>query len=255
MALTDFIRRVKNFDQLSHPEKIKRFAWFLHTERKLERFEAAALRACYGEVQLPPPDFSVYLKRMSERKAGSPAPALLKDKVGYALSGPIRREFDKLYGDAESVIEVSQLLRDLPGKISDQAERVFLTEALKCYRHEAFRAAIVMTWNLAYDHLLNWLISDAARLAQFNQAIPKKYPKKAGTTIVAREDFEEFKEFEVIEICGTAGVFSSTNLKRILSEKLTRRNMAAHPSLVEFGRPQADDMIFDLVTNIVLKLT
>jgi hypothetical protein len=42
-------------------------------------------------------------------------------------------------------------------KISDEAERLFLTEAISCLRAKAFRATIVMTWNLAYDHLLNWI--------------------------------------------------------------------------------------------------
>lgn len=50
-----------------------------------------------------------------------------------------------------------------------------------------------------------------------------------------KEDFgDAFKEFEFLEVCGTAGLLTG-NLKKILHEKLNRRNMAAHPSLVVVG--------------------
>jgi hypothetical protein len=41
---------------------------------------------------------------------------------------------------------------------------------------------------------------------------------------------------------------------RILKEKLTKRNMAAHPSAVMVNEPQANDVITDLVNNVVLTL-
>lgn len=249
MELQEFIRQVKGFDTLSHPDKIKLFAWHLHAHRKLERFDQAAVKGCYQVLHLPCPDLSRDLQRLAERRPSE----LLKDRRGYYLAGPVRRQLDGRYGEHETVITVSQLLKELPGKVSDEAERRFLSEALTCYKHQAFRAAIVMTWNLAYDHLLSWIMANAQRLADFNAAIPRKYPKKAGLVIARREHFEELKEFEVIEICGTASLFSS-NLKKILNDKLNKRNMAAHPSLVEIGRAQADDAITDLVNNVVLKL-
>jgi hypothetical protein len=60
-------------------------------------------------------------------------------------------------------------------------------------------------------------------------------------------------ESEVIEVCGTASIVND-NTKKILNEKLTRRNMAAHPSLVAITQFQAQDVISDLVDNIILKL-
>jgi hypothetical protein len=252
MELIEFIRQVRGFDGLTHPEKIKRFAWYLHTHRGLERVEPPAVRACYQTLHLPCPDLGRDLQRLTERKPAE----LMKDRRGYFLAGPVRRQLDQQYGEHETVITVSQLLKELPGKVSDEAERRFLSEALICYKHQAFRAAIIMTWNLAYDHLLRWIVADAHRLAGFNAAITKRYPndkKKAGLAIAHRDDFEELKEFEVVEICGTAGLFSA-NLKKILKDKLDKRNMAAHPSLVEIGRAQADDAITDLVNNVVLKL-
>jgi len=84
----------------------------------------------------------------------------------------------------------AKLLADLPAKIPDLAERAFLSEAISCYRVSAYRAAIVMTWNLAFDHLLNWIMLDAARIAAFNTAVPKRL-SKSKVVIANRQDFDD----------------------------------------------------------------
>ena len=64
-----------------------------------------------------------------------------------------------------------------------------------------------MTWNLAYAHLLDWILKDTKRLATFNAAITKKYPKKSGLIIGKYDEFlDELKEHEVLEICNTANL-------------------------------------------------
>jgi hypothetical protein len=145
--------------------------------------------------------------------------------------------------------------KDLPGKVSDQGERLFLSEALKCYHAKAFRATIVMAWNLAYDHLLHWILREPARLAAFNSKIAGRVgPKRAWFSVAKREDFEDLKEAEVLDICGTAGLFALDNTKRVLGIQLIKRSLAAHLSLLEIGQPQADDAVYDLVNNVVLAL-
>jgi hypothetical protein len=132
--------------------------------------------------------------------------------------------------------------------------RLYLVEAMKCYRVEAYRACIVMAWNLAFDHLINWILNDPGRLAAFNTAITKRYPKRTGIVISNEDHFEEFKEFDVIEICRSASL-TSKNITDILREKLKKRNAAAHPSQVVFVQSQADDVVTDLINNVVLSLT
>jgi hypothetical protein len=123
--------------------------------------------------------------------------------------------------DAEgssSVTAVNKILTDLPAKVPNVVERAFLGEALKCYRVEAYRACIVMTWNLAYAHLLDWILKDANRLSAFNSAITKRYPKRAGLSISKYDEFlDELKEREFIEICATEGLFNS-NIFKILND-------------------------------------
>ena len=149
---------------------------------------------------------------------------------------------------------VNKILTDLPAKVPNVVERAFLGEALKCYRVEAYRACIVMTWNLAYAHLLDWILKDANRLSAFNSAITKRYPKRAGLSISKYDEFlDEIKEREFIEICATGGLFNSNTFK-ILKEKLDRRNIVAHPSNVLVVQSQADDVVTDLINNVVLVL-
>ena len=84
-------------------------------------------------------------------------------------------------------------------------------------------------------------------------AVNKRNAKKAHVQIVRREDFEELKEDETVDIVGGLPDITA-NMKRILKEKLGRRNTYAHPSTMTIARPQVDDMITELVNNVVLKL-
>jgi hypothetical protein len=180
---------------------------------------------------------------------------LLREKGQYKLARAIRADLDKKYGVHHSVIAVNKILNDLPAKVPNIAERAFLGEALKCYRVEAYRSCIAMTWNLVYAHLLDWILNDTSRLTAFNAAISKRYPKKTGLAISKYDEFlDELKEREVLEICSSGDLFNS-NIYKILKEKLDRRNMVAHPSTTVVVQSQADDVVTDLVNNVVLTLT
>jgi hypothetical protein len=249
MLLADFVQQVVGFDALSPKDKIKVFGWYLHVHKALTSFDNEAIRSCFKQLHLTSPDVSVYLPRMAATKP----PELLKERSRYRLARNVRSDLDKKYGVHQTVMQVSKLLSDLPDRLPDIAERAFLREALACYRAEAFRACIVMSWNLAFDHLLRWILADATRLSDFNTAITRRFPKKTGISILSIEHFEELKEAEVVDICQTASLISK-NTTEILREKLKKRNMAAHPSQVTIQQSQADDVITDLVSNVVLAL-
>jgi hypothetical protein len=251
MQLREFIDQVSGFDALQHPEKIKLFAWYLHTHRGLEAFSNSDIRKCYSQINAVAPDVTVYIPRLVAKRP----PELLKTAKGYVLEGKIRRALDAKYGDHPTTVAVRKSLTDLLSKIPALAEQVFYKETLACYKIGAFRAAIVMAWNLAYAHLLHWILASPKRLAEFNAAIPVRYQKRVGVVMAKPDDFsEEFKEFEVIEVCKTAGLLTK-DVSKILSQKLDRRNSAAHPSTVQIVQSQADDVITDLVNNVVLLLT
>jgi hypothetical protein len=248
MELSDLVNQVPGFDQLPPRDKIKIFAWFLHMHRKRETFDNGTVRACFVELHLADPGVAKYLSRMVEYKD------LVKSNGNFKLERSIRLDMGRKYDVHHSVVAVNKILVDLGEKINNIDERAFLKETLKCYRAEAYRACIVMAWNLAYGHLLDWILKDVDRLTDFNVAIVKRYPKRSNISIGNYNGFlDEFREREVIEICSSGGLFGS-NIAKILKEKLERRNMAAHPSTVAVVQSQADDVVTDLVNNVVLLL-
>jgi hypothetical protein len=252
MELSEFVVLVPDFMDLSQSEKVLHFSWYLHTQRKKDTIDQASVRACFKERHLEEPNLSLLFRRLIGRRPK----VVLGSRGGIKLEGKIRAEYDRKYGQHETTIAVSKLLKDLIGKVSDEAERLFLSETIKCYHVKAFRAAIVMAWNLAYDHLLHWILADKVRLASFNSKISAVIgPKRgSGTVITNRESFEQLGEKEVLNICNNASLFESINTKKILDIQLIMRNLAAHPSLVSIDAPQADDTISSLVNNVVLIL-
>lgn len=250
MDANEFVQQIPDFSTENHPEKIKAFGWFLHTHARRDRFTAVDVRRCYDVAHFDPPaDMNRFLASLTEKRP----PELLKDAQGYRLAQHVREKLNATLGKADVILAVEKVLTDLLDQLGDPGERVFYHETITCYQHGAFRAAIVMAWNLAYDHVARWVLADPARLAVFNAGIAKRNPRKAHVQIATRADFEELKEDETVEIVGgLPGVTGS--MKRILKEKLGRRNTYAHPSTATVARPQVDDMITELVNNIVLVL-
>lgn len=246
--IADFSGSAPGFYRATAVEQLLALAWFAEVHLSRSPLDAAYMRQCFREASVDPPDMSVYMPRLAAKKP----PQLVKEKGGYRLAASVRRALDKKYGGDPATSAVAKSLADLPSRIPDIAERDFLTEALNCYRVRAYRAAIIMAWNLAFDHLSRWVISDVSRLAAMNAGIASKYPKK-NLTLTRQEDADELKESEFIE-AARAGKLLDKNMAQILREKLGRRNMAAHPSRVNISQHSADDMITDLVTNVILKL-
>ncbi len=120
-----------------------------------------------------------------------------------------------------AAVRVEALLLSLPSLVPDVAEREFLDETLKCYRAGAFRAAIVMSWNLAYDHLLNYIFRHG--LVAFNAQWPKSFTKQHDSApvseIASRDHFSLLRESEVLQICKSAAIISQ-DIYRVLDEKL-----------------------------------
>jgi hypothetical protein len=97
-------------------------------------------------------------------------------------------------------------------------------------------------------------LGDPSRVSLFNAQLPRSFPKAEISTISKKEDFAELKESQVLQVAKSAGIVSS-NVHKVLKEKLEKRNMAAHPSGIHFTQLTAEEFITDLVENAVVKLT
>jgi hypothetical protein len=248
VELDDLVNGISAFNEWPHVAKIRLFGWFLHTQRSQERFGASEMRSCYDSLHLDrPANMSQTLIDMTQKATRE----LLRDGKGFYLERTVREDFDKKYGERLTTIEVHKLLRELPGKLADNAERAYLDESLVCFKSRAYRAAIVMCWNLAYDHLCEYILR--RKLVEFNTTLPVRFAKADITKVSTRDDFTQLKEWQVLEVCRTADIIPP-NVYKIMKEKLDKRNLAAHPSGIVFNQLQAEEYISDLIQNAVLKI-
>lgn len=69
---------------------------------------------------------------------------------------------------------VCQHLRDLSSRVSlSEIQQRLQAETIACIESGAYRAAVVMGWNLAYDYLRQWVFDN--HLAPFNAALTANY--------------------------------------------------------------------------------
>lgn len=241
--LERFVEPIAGFSSKPAPYIVEVFAWYLHEVKQKDRIQTADIGPLFDEVHVPRPNISLVLTRLCEKKP----PRLIKDAHGYRLHHEARKDLAARLPQRATSVATTALLNDLLGRVTDPAQKVFLQEALICFKSHAYRAAIVMMWNLAYSHVLDRVFAN--HLVAFNAQRARVTPKLP--EIVKETDFEDYGERQVIELCRGARILDAT-VCRILTERLNRRNSAAHPSSATFTSVQAEDQITDLANNVLL---
>jgi hypothetical protein len=184
-------------------------------------------------------------------------PQVIKSGGGWILEHRVRAALDEKLAGRPATAYVSRLLAELPARVPQEVEQVFLDEAIRCFRAKAFRAAIVMTWNLTFDHLCHYIVLHN-HLQAFNDQLRKQFEKafEKGKLqdIAVRADFTELQEADILVVCRAAKILHG-NVFKILEASLLTRNIAAHPSPEVFREGTAEEYIRNLVENVVLVLT
>ena len=104
MELHEFTAIVPGFANLSQPDQILHFAWYLHTHREKGTFDQAAIRSCYKERHMDEPNISKLFTRLLERRPK----VLLSSGAGFQLEHKIREQFEAKYGQHQTTIAVSK---------------------------------------------------------------------------------------------------------------------------------------------------
>jgi hypothetical protein len=251
MQLAELKQVIPGLGNKSHYDKIKIFGWWLHVHQSKPSFTGADISKCYNHLHFAAPSsFGGYIRQLGDKKE------LLKaGSKGYKLENKIRETLDAAYSKPEITIKVTDLLTGLADTIPDMAERAYYKEALIRYKYGSPRAAVVMTWNIAFSHLCDHVL--AKRLNDFNahwqQAHPGKHKQKI-RTIAAFDDFnDQLKESEVLTMCRDANIITK-NIYNIMHAALNKRNAAAHPNAVIIDSVQANAFISDLIRNVVQQI-
>lgn len=248
--MTDPINRFYNAIEgganLTQSALVEMFVYFLTVELGQEFATSKQVAECFRACDLVVP--GNVSARLSEGLKVKP-PKFVRTITGYRLQRHLRETLSKKLGVEPVTAQTSATLRGLEHKLPAGAEREFLNEAVKCFEAGANRAAIVMTWIMAMDHLFAHIL--AHRLSDFNDALSKDNGVKL-RSVTKRDDFTEIKETRFIELCRAAGIISN-DIRKILDQKLGTRNSCAHPSGVTINRSKVVDFIEDLVDNIIVK--
>ncbi len=245
MTLGELLSRVPEFATFTLTDKVRLFAWHLHVNRGKERFATREIVGCFDEIHTHRPgNASQLITNLASQRH------IISDRNGHRLAKDVRESLDAKYGGRSETVTVDRLLSELPTLLSSPAQQNYLEEALICFRSKAFRAAIVMTWNVAYDHLVT--VVAASHLPAFNmQASTVLGPKKSG--LAKRDDFQRLQESEVITVCNAANIISK-EVAKVYTDKLNKRNSAAHPSGSTIDKLQAEAFISDLIKNGMTKV-
>ena len=247
MTPAEFVDALPSFEKLSATEKIKRFCWYLEVDQNQAAFSGTDVSRCFKEARCSPPSsISPFMASLCKRTP----PFLLHNKAGYTLSREARRTFDRTLGQRQATVAADKLLRDLPAKLSSPIEKEYLEEALLCFTAGAFRAAILMTWNVAFSHLCN-LIFDK-HITAFNAQLATTFAKSPKKPVLKLDDFQDLKEFDVLQIARSSRLITNAE-HHLLQEKLNKRNAAAHPSGIKIAPHTADAFIIDILENFILK--
>jgi hypothetical protein len=252
VELLQLAASISDLTDWPHTEVIKLFGWFLHSQRDLDRFDPASIRECYDVVHLEKP--SQIHRHFRALQQTSPK-ELLEDIRGYYLPDFIRRKMQELYGTHPVTQSVREQLLSLTGKVIQADERNFLQEVITCLTCKAYRSAIVMAWNLCFDHLCHYLLRH--ELTNFNRVWPVRFARKHAisrvSSIMRREHFGELQEWEVVEVCKSAAILSPDIADELL-QRLKTRNSAAHPSNLIIDQAMAEAYVASVVNNIILRL-
>lgn len=223
------------------------FMYFVIVEQGKSSVTAKEVGECFELCDLKLP--SRLPQILSEGTKGR-FPRYIKSSVGYRLHRTVADKLSSQLGSRRVVQQTSAELRSLETSFPDGPKKIFLAEAVDCFEAGANRAAIVMTWILAVDHLYDYILSN--KLNEFNVALTANPPNKKMTRVSVKDDFSDLKEGKFIELCRAANIISN-DVRKILDDSLGVRNTAAHPSGVEVARSKAISVIEDLVLNIMKK--
>lgn len=245
-AVNRFYSSIDGAPSQNQSALVELFVYFLTVESGQEYATPKQVSDCFAACDLVVP--GNVGARLSEGLKSKP-PKYIRANGGYKLQRHMREALSRKLGAETVTAQTSATLRGLEQKLPVGANKEFLKEAIECFEVGANRAAIVMTWILAMDHLFAHILTH--KLTDFNAALSKDKGVKIDA-VNQRDDFTEIKETKFIELCRAAGIISN-DVRKILDQKLGTRNSCAHPSGVTVNKSKVIDFIEDLVDNVILK--
>jgi hypothetical protein len=225
-------------------DDLNRFKQFLDNFHL--RLHAIALNKLLNEIdayfETNPPEEEDITKRM---------PSRFKETLSNIVFDAQRAFVEQIEGKEFLLIQrstVTTRLREFRPKLKDKHQLEALEDTIRCLEVGANKAAIVMAWNLAYDHIRQWVFrGKKVRLAAFN-AVTSAF--KEPFTITVYDDFFDMRERQFLEVAYKAKLFRKHKYE-ILCSALQTRNHHAHHSQLEAPSMGAAAYVENLFVNVI----
>lgn len=238
------ITAVPQFSTLTQRKQVEWICGFYYLVNKRNEFVAKDIETVFIENHLSTP--ANISRELVELTKARPQ-LIIRRKSFYSLELSFKSKLEQTYLDSPYKSAVSDKLKDLIPQIRQKSQQDFLADAIKCLDGGIQRAAIILTWLLTMDILMEFTLSN--KRAAFNSELHKKNKK---IQVNSKADFEDLKEGEIIELLRAAAVISKEQ-KKILDEKLNIRNSAAHPNMTLFKEAKTITFIEELLDEFIIK--
>lgn len=140
---------------------------------------------------------------------------------------------------------VAGSLRAHLARITDSDTASFIEEAIQCFEHRMYRAAVVLSWIGGFSVLYHHVVK--AHLAAFNQeAIRRNNKWKNART---PDDLARMKEKEFLDILESISLIGKS-VKQELKNCLQLRNGCGHPNSLKISENRVSAHIEILVLNV-----
>ncbi len=180
--------------------------------------------------------------------------ATIKTPKGWALTSTGKADVsdmiesvgaDILQQKPDRISEVEDSLRQHAKKINDDRIAAFVEEAISCFEHCNYRAAVVLSW-VGTIGLLHKIVADN-HLQEFNSEVIRinsKWKKAKNP-----DDLSRMKESDFLDILPKLSIIGK-NVKNELKGCLRLRNSCGHPNSLQIRENQAAAHLENLILNV-----
>ena len=173
----------------------------------------------------------------------------IRTPAGWELSSSGKKVVAELAGPLaeEEAPKAATALRSLLPSIKDDDVREFISQAVSCFEHKWYRAAVVLSWVGAVAVLYDVVV--ASHLASFNTEATRRFPKKWTKPAVTADDLATMGEYDFLQCLHAISVIGKST-KDELEACLKLRNGCGHPNSFKLGESRVSGHIDVLINNV-----
>jgi hypothetical protein len=224
MTADEFLVGIQGFDELSDGLQSDLLAAYLLLHGGAKSVSAASISSLREALRLPEHGRLPQYLSENSRKRGTKRPRYVRLDGGYALERGYLTSLQKEHLGRRAVKHLAVTLRGTLAAIGDPAVKSYLEEGVAAFEHGHHRAALILSWCVAYGLVRDWLFRNHLALLNAEMATWKK-----PAAISRLEDFQELTEGLVLDTARKRKALSKEEHKT-LKQLLDTRNSYAHPT-------------------------